>query len=76
MLNINANSLDSCAVMAIASVSTLYTSVSVVDFFGLEYYYGLHLPPVVDSASILLTILGFWAFCRFVNRVAFGSPNR
>lgn len=76
MLNVNSNRLDSCDILTVASISILHGYASIGDFLGLEQHYGLHLPPVLDVASILLLILGFWALCKFVNRVAFGPPNR
>lgn len=63
----NIGSFDACTALSAVPFVILHNYGISEDFLGLDHYYGIYVPPVLNFVSVLGLVLVFWATCKLTN---------
>lgn len=61
--------VDACTALASVPFIILHNYGISEDFLGLDHYYGIHVPPILNFVSVLGLVLAFWATCKVTNNL-------
>ena len=63
----NIGSFDACTALSAVPFVILPNYGISEDFMGLDHYYGIYVPPVLNFVLVLGLVLAFWVTCKLAN---------